>query len=511
MEADSVTPLLLLLPLCAIAWLCLSKRRLTVPPGPTPLPIIGNTFHMPRKNIAESLALLSKTYSDIIYMNVLGRELVILNSAEAVLELFDQRGAIYSDRPRTIMAGELVGKKHAVLFHVYDEELKKHRRLLRNALDSRGSRKYWQTHYTESFKLLNALLLAPEQFAAHFRRSAGSFTLKVAYGYEVKAESGEDRFVTLAEELAFVTAKASRPGSWLVDSIPVLRYIPTWFPGSGFKRWAQKARKITDEFAAAPYMYAKSAANNGNGTRSFVTDTTELLESELGRSLNTDEDNFLKWTSASIYSGGTDTAVAANLSFVLFMALYPHVQRRAQTELDEIIGAERLAQMEDRERLPYIDALIKEVHRFGTVTPLVPHTTLVDDEYHGYRIPKGSWIMANTWAIMRDHKLFPQPDRFWPERFLPEGGGCTVDPRDYAFGYGRRRCPGLVVAESSLFIAVTHILAVFTISDPVNEFGEKITEPVPYTDAHISHPTHFSCSIKPRSQSASELITNISL
>ncbi|KAH9834516.1 cytochrome P450-like protein, partial [Rhodofomes roseus] len=128
-----------------------------------------------------------------------------------------------------------------------------------------------------------------------------------------------------------------------------------------------------------------------------------------------------------------------------------------------------------------------------------------------YRIPKGSWIMANTWSFMHDPNIFPQPERFWPERFLPEGMGCTVDPRDYSFGYGRRRCPGMSVAESALFITVAHILAVFEISHPLDEQGYTITEALDYTDEHISHPKPFKCSIRPRSTNAADLIRHLVL
>ncbi|KZT68543.1 cytochrome P450 [Daedalea quercina L-15889] len=320
--------------------------------GPRPLPLAGNIFQFPRRNIAASLASLSDTYGKMIYMHIFGREFLILNSAEDAFELFDRRGSRYSDRPRSVMAGELVGKNHAVLFHPYGEDLKKHRRLLHTALESRRQAEYWELQYTVSYKLLAALLKTPDDFMAHLKRSAGAFTMRLAYGYDVSDGPGEDHFVTLAEELARLTAKATKPGRWLVDSFPIrashpvslypplqsrqsaVQHVPTWFPGAGFKIWALNARRITNEFAAAPYLYAKKAA--ASGARSFVSDTVGCMETELGRPLGTREDEFLKWTSASIYSGGTDTSVAINSSFILLMALYPDAQRRAQAELDSV-------------------------------------------------------------------------------------------------------------------------------------------------------------------------------
>ncbi|EPS96213.1 hypothetical protein FOMPIDRAFT_1032524 [Fomitopsis schrenkii] len=479
----------------------LSRTRL--PPGPAGLPLAGNILQFPRKHIAASLGSLKNIYGDIIYMHVFGREFVILNAAVDAVELFDRRGSRYSDRPRTIMAGELVGKKHAVLFHPYGEELRQHRRLLKSAFESRRLAEYWELQYTVSYKLLAALLKTPEDLMAHLRHSAGAFTMRIAYGYNVSDGPEEDQFVTLAEELARLTAKASSPGRWLVDSFPALRHVPSWFPGAGFKRWAINARKITNEFAAAPYLHAKTAATAG--IRSFVSDTVDLVEGELGRPLTKADDEFLKWTSASIYS----VSVAINSSFFLMMAVYPEVQSKAQAELDAVISRDRLARIEDRSSLPYIEALIKELHRFRPITPLAPHTTLVDDEYKGYRIPKGSWVMANTRAIMHDASIFPHPERFWPERFLPEGAGCTADPREYSFGYGRRRCPGLSIAESALFISITHVLAVFKISHPVDEYGHVITEPAEFTDEHIAHPYPFRCTIEPRSDAMVKLVAQM--
>jgi cytochrome P450 len=95
----------------------------------------------------------------------------------------------------------------------------------------------------------------------------------------------------------------------------------------------------------------------------------------------------------------TDTAqsVAQGEALLAYMTAFPDAQKKAQAELDAVVGRDRLANLDDRPRLPYLEALMKETHRFCPITPLVPHASLSDDEYRGYRIPKGSWIMANMW------------------------------------------------------------------------------------------------------------------
>lgn len=85
---------------------------------------------------------------------------------------------------------------------------------------------------------------------------------------------------------------------------------------------------------------------------------------------------------------------------MLFMAVFSDVQEKAQAELDAVVGTDRLPGLQDQERLPYIDALIKECHRFNPIVPLIPHANDSDDEYRGCVIPKGTWIMANTWYVV---------------------------------------------------------------------------------------------------------------
>lgn len=80
------------------------------------------------------------------------------------------------------------------------------------------------------------------------------------------------------------------------------------------------------------------------------------------------------------------------------MALFPGVQRKAQQELDTVLGSDRLPQFQDRENLPYMDALVKEVFRWHPVVPMgVSHTSTQDDICEGYFIPKGSSVLANIW------------------------------------------------------------------------------------------------------------------
>lgn len=175
--------------------------------------------------------------------------------------------------------------------------------------------------------------------------------------------------------------------------------------------------------------------------------------------------------------------MSAVQTFFFAMLLHPEIQRLAQAEIDEVFGSHRLPRLADRCRLPYIDALIKEILRWGTVSPMaLPHSTAVDDEVFGYKIPKGCVVIPNIWGMLHDGSVYPSPFKFDPTRFI--GERQQPDPRELAFGRGRRVCPGQHIAEASIFIQVASVLAMFDIlreveySYPENEAEVEFTTAV---------------------------------
>ena len=150
------------------------------------------------------------------------------------------------------------------------------------------------------------------------------------------------------------------------------------------------------------------------------------------------------------------------------MTQYPEVQRKAQLELDTVVGRDRLPEFSDLDSLPYIRAIVKELLRWHVVVPIgLPHRVVADDEYNGYFIPGGATILVNVWhvaifshqvmtfmplhrGISRDPAVYPEPERFIPERFLNSDGQFDVqgrDPSDLVFGFGRRSVPQLSSAH----------------------------------------------------------------
>jgi len=134
-----------------------------------------------------------------------------------------------------------------------------------------------------------------------------------------------------------------------------------------------------------------------------------------------------------------------------------------------------------------------------------------DDEYIGYHIPAGSTVVANIWAMSRDERVYPDAEAFRPERFqnLDRETAEYMDPRNYVFGFGRRICPGLLIADSSIWLAMANVIATFDIAECRDASG-KITTPVAAWESGLgSQPVSYTVEIRPRSEQSAKLIQQI--
>ncbi|KAG9090340.1 hypothetical protein FS749_000640, partial [Ceratobasidium sp. UAMH 11750] len=291
------------------------------------------------------------------------------------------------------------------------------------------------------------------------------------------------------------------PSNFLVNIIPALAYVPEWFPGAGWKRTACEWREQKDRTIDGIFNWAKEQVVAGVDEHSITASTLKEL-----RTAGYDQeaaDDFTKNLAETLYEGATDTTKNTLLSFLLAMVMFPEARTKAQREIDAVIGIGRLPTAEDRANLPYVNALILEVLRWQPILPLaIPHVCSQDDEYRGYRIPKGAIVFGNIWSISRDERTYETPEVFNPDRFLDPN--MPVSP---SFGWGRRICPGNHFAQAALFILISSILAVFDVSKAKDEYGCEI-EPTAegVSGTLIYHPKPFKCNFKPRSDVHEELI-----
>ncbi|KDQ12552.1 hypothetical protein BOTBODRAFT_161446 [Botryobasidium botryosum FD-172 SS1] len=438
-----------------------------------------------------------KTYGDIIYLHALSQNIIVLNSYKAARDLVDKKH-IYASRPIFPMVGELMGWARIVLITPYNETFKRYRKLI-HPMMSRGAVKRYGSEQMLAVKaFLETLVNEPQEFHRNARFMAGKMIMSAIYG--IKVDSADDQYITMAEAAMAPIAKVVFPGAAYVNIFPILQYVPTWFPGAQFKRNAKVWRKLAERMVDHPFEAVKSAMAAGTARSSF---TSILLQEE-----NANEED-IKWAAGTMYAAGADTTASSLATFILAMTMFPEVQKKAQQEIDRIVGSNlgRLPTIEDREDLPYIENILKETLRWLPVTPLgAPHLVSEDDTYEGYYIPAQSTVLTNIWAMSRDETTYTDPDRFWPERYEGEKGKDVLDPRLFAFGFGRRACAGTHFAESSLFMAISCILATFDISKARDEQGQEIEPQISFTAGLINHVNPFKCDIRPRSTRAVALI-----
>ena len=190
------------------------------------------------------------------------------------------------------------------------------------------------------------------------------------------------------------------------------------------------------------------------------------------------------------------------------MTLHPEVQRKAQEEIERVVGRDRLPTFEDRAQLPYLECVIREVYRWNPAAPLgVAHQLSQDDVYEGYFIPKGTTVIPNIWAMLHDPEMYPEPFSFNPDRFanMSRSEFKRSDPRNFMFGFGRRICVGQHFADNVVFCALATVLATLDIRKKVGDDGKEITPEVVYPQ-FVGRPKPFVCDVRLRSQTAGALI-----
>jgi len=210
----------------------------------------------------------------------------------------------------------------------------------------------------------------------------------------------------------------------------------------------------------------------------------------------------LAYAISSPFGAGIETTTSTLQTFVLAMLHFPAVMKKAQAELDSVIGSDRIPDFSDKDSLPYVNAVVSETLRWRPVAPLgaFPHAVTVDDDYHGMFIPKGSTVIANLFGMLHDPEMFPSPDAFLPERFL-ETSDSRIQNFEVPFGFGRRQCPGMHLARNSLFINISRMLWAFDILPALSTDGKEVVpDSWNYTTGNTSKPVSFDCRFVPRNE-----------
>ncbi|KAJ7917719.1 cytochrome P450, partial [Mycena leptocephala] len=248
-----------------------SRSGSPLPPGPRKLSLVGNLFDLPPTFEWEAYVEWSRKFgSDIIHLNLAGTNLIVLSSFVATEALLEKRSAIYSDRSHLPMLVDLMGWDWSL-----GERWRTHRRLFSQGFNIANSQTFRPKELEATHGLLRRLVRTPDEFRQHIRQMAGELILSVTYGIEVLPV--DDLYIALVEEAVQSASEASIPGKFLVDSIPMLKYVPHWVPGAGFKRKANEWRKLGQALLDVPFAEVKRQIALGAAPPSFTAQSLQIL------------------------------------------------------------------------------------------------------------------------------------------------------------------------------------------------------------------------------------------
>jgi cytochrome P450 len=274
-----------------------------------------------------------------------------------------------------------------------------------------------------------------------------------------------------------------RPGAFLIERFPILKYVP------GYTTELEEWRREESQVFHDQLNRVSRELTTGEAGPSFAR---YLLENQSSHKLSDEE---MAYLAGSLFGAGSDTTAVAIMYVVMASACYPKAQEKVQEQLDIVVGRDRAPTFDDYNSLPQIEAFMLECLRWRPVTTLgFAHCASADIVYKGMCIPEGAIVFGNHWAISRDPIVYPNPDRFDPERWLNSEGKIRDDLKFPSYGFGRRICPGRHIADRSIFINTALLLWSFKITqdpeDPIDEMG--------FVDGVIAHPKPFIARFKPR-------------
>ncbi|KAL4933242.1 cytochrome P450 [Aspergillus undulatus] len=477
------------------------------------LPLIGDLHSSPVENPLLNWDDWAKQNGPIAVPKLFGLiPIVVLNSYEAVVELFSRRSQWYSNRPASVsmemITGAEPGRSRFTLMHDYDDHLRLHHRILSPSLGAPAAPKYQPLMELEGKQLLFDILCAIEKAGdgvistdtvyPMLERTQSSVILALHYGLRIPRF--ED--TTLHEVIAIqqkVTHLAGNPQ--LPDLLPFLRYLPRFL-----SPWQQAADKL---FATQVDLYGR-LFRHGRDSQGWNATKQAIATAEKYAPENEPvSDLDLAFTLATSIQGGMETSPRQLLWLFIAALRDRSFVTRAHKVLDAVVGRDRLPTFADRPNLAYIDAVTHELFRWRPISPgSIPRRADSDDSFGGTSIKKGWTIIANAWAIGRDEKVFDPAlgdvQSFIPERWLksdPSGQEKQKLRSDLplpVFGQGRRICQGKRVATDGTFMQVASLLWAFDI-EPL-ESGEVVDPWEMVVVGFMTMPKQRKFRLKPRGE-----------
>ncbi|KAG7089567.1 hypothetical protein E1B28_011237 [Marasmius oreades] len=370
------------------------RRKRHYPPGPKPRLFVGNLFDIPTIEPWKVYNDWRKFYGALIHLEIIGYHIVVVNSRTLADRMLEKRSKIYSDRPFIPMMDLMGWTTLNTALLRYGPDWRMHRRLYKQGFRAAVVPDYQPILFSKADQFSSNLRQSPDSFVAHTRTYAAATILATVYGYDISPSN--DKLVEIAEQAAATSSDSFHPSSVVVNVLPFLRHLPLRFPIFAFQRIARRTRRILNEMRKLPYEFVKNDMVTGKDNFSLLA---KFLEKHTVNGGDDHQEDLIRNALTTAYAAGAETTSSVLVTFFLAMGLHPDIQKRAQREIDTVIGNRQFpSYATDYSNLPYVEAILRETLRWSPVTPLgIPHTAFLDDTIDDYFIPKGTTVISNIW------------------------------------------------------------------------------------------------------------------
>jgi len=436
-----------------------------LPPGPFSFPIIGNAHKLAADLRHVDLMKLEKQYGKVFRLYLGSKLVVVASGPSAIKEVLVTKSAEFAGRP-SLYSSEVFAEGKAIGFVDYSSEWRLHRKVAASAIKTYITGKVKEFGINDEFDLLLKRVRArngqPHDITKEIRLAAMNVICALVFGSRYELDDPEfTKFMEINDTIIKTLAAGS-----VVDVLPWLGFIP-------FKSIQNLKEKCTErnEIISRIYQQHMDAwrVDNPQDLTDTLLKTKKQAEEEDSSIKGFLTDQHLIMTMSELFIAGMETTASTLCWALMYLIHNPDVQQRLHQELDQVIGPDRLPELEDKKNLPHLEATLTETLRLSSIGPLsVPHKTTVDTTLQGYSIPKDTTVLTNLWSLHHDPEIWDDPDAFRPQRFLDEEGNFVPPKADrfLPFSAGRRVCLGESLARIELFLVLTRLLHSFKFENP---------------------------------------------
>nr|XP_008173283.1 cytochrome P450 2F3-like [Chrysemys picta bellii] len=453
----------ILLAICVMCLLLLSTRKKktwgNLPPGPTPIPFLGNMLQVEVKELIKSLRKLSETYGPIYTFHLGSRPCVVLSGYKVLKEALIDKAEEFSGRG-DFPAVQMWSHGNGIVYGT-GERWRQLRRFAITTFKNFGmGKRSMEERIKEEAQYLVSEFRKTEgkPFDPTFFLSCAGSNIICTLVFGERFEYTDEKFLTLLNLINSNWKLMSSTWGQLLFTFPkIMRHVP------GPHRQIYKNYLKLAAFVGEQLKMHKELLDPNN-PRDFIDCFLIKIQQEKHNPNTHFNDETMSKTTVNLFFAGTET-VSSTLRYGLRILLrHPEIEEKLHEEIDRVIGPHRSPCMEDRSRMPYTDAVIHEIQRFADIVPMgVPHTVTRDIQFRGYTLPKDLNIIPLLCTAQADPTQFKNPTCFDPSHFLDENGRFRRNDAFMAFSAGKRVCLGESLALMELFIFLTAILQNFTL------------------------------------------------